>query len=230
MSAPKKSMDARELDRRCSDLLALKRHRSSKVRFKPPFDVPKKGLDWVPLALPLLESSAWAAMGVYEFRAIFLLTVEHARHHRLENGYLVVTYDQFQGRGIPRKHIKRTLDNLDQLGLIEIVHRGSARKDASRYRLTFFSSTVRGNRTEYAPPENDWIEDELNVLEDRRKPPKRQTRSSRKNSFTGGKSATGLVVKSSTSARGQPHPENAAHRRGNRAHSNGYDRSGDQVH
>jgi hypothetical protein len=223
--APKKPLDKREHDRRRRDLLLLKQHANSNVRFKPMPDVPKKGLDWVALTLPLLESTAWADMGIYEFRAVSFLLIEHMHHHRTENGYLKATYSQLEGYGIPRKHIKRTLDNLVQLGLIKTMHRGSVSKDPSEYQLTFLNSTVRGNGIQYIPAQNDWTATELRVLDGLQKRPKRQTRSPPKNSLTGGKSATGLVVRSATSEGVQPRPEINRFTRGNRAHSNGLDRS-----
>jgi hypothetical protein len=87
--------------------------------------------------------------------------VEHCRNAGKENGYLVVTYDQFVEWGIPRKFIKPTLSELVNARLLIIEHRGrgySGRGDPSLYRLTYLKSKFvpAAGSPYFLEPTNDW--------------------------------------------------------------------------
>jgi hypothetical protein len=159
--------------------------------------------------------------------------VEHLRHHRTENAYLLAPYTQLEGCSIPRSKIARTIDRLVDLGLIEITHQGGraggARQNPSLYRLTFVNHVLHSARIEYLPAGNDWLEVEQEMLAGRRQRPKRHARPPLKRGFNGARSATNLVVINAPIEEVQPRPEIARLTRRNRAHSNGLDRSGGPV-
>lgn len=86
---------------------------------------------------------------------------EHCRNAGKENGYLIVTYDQFVEWGIPRRFIKPTIAELVNAKLLVVEHRGrghGGRGDPSLYRITYLKSKfVPGVGSPYfLEPTNDW--------------------------------------------------------------------------
>jgi hypothetical protein len=125
----------RALDQRRADLLALQRHRNSKSSFKLTLDVPY-GFCFAAIPPVLLQSLVWNSLGIYDLRLISFLLAEHLRHGRTMNGYLTATYDQLVAQRIPRSSIARTINNVVELGLVEVTHQGGhaggARQNPSR--------------------------------------------------------------------------------------------------
>ena len=111
----------------------------------------------------LLESPAWRSLSRYSFLALFRLEAEHCNHAGKENGWLIVTYDQFEEWGIPRKWIKPTITDLVNVKLLVIERQGKAAKSGdgtpTLYRLTYLPSKhvpIAGSPY-YLEPTNDWI-------------------------------------------------------------------------
>jgi hypothetical protein len=196
-SAPSGLMHKRARDRDRADLLALQRHRNSKSSFKLTLDVPS-GFCFAAIPAVLLQSRVWNSLGIYELRFIFFLLGEHLRHACTMNGYLMATYDQLEAQRIPRSFIARTINNLAELGLLEVTHQGGhaggARQNPSLYRLTFLNSSLRSVAIEYLPATNDWVEVELALLDGRRQRKKRHKDPSLKRSSNGVKKETNLVI------------------------------------
>jgi hypothetical protein len=129
-------------------------------------------LGFVAIPAVLLQSLVWNSLGIYEIRFLSFLLAEYLRHGRTMNGYLTATFDQLEAQRIPRSFIARTINNLVELGLLEVTHQGGhaggARQNPSRYRLTFMNSSLRSVVTEYLTATNDWVEVELALLDGRR--------------------------------------------------------------
>jgi hypothetical protein len=127
----------------------------SKVRDVPP------GQPFVQKGVKLLESQAMRGLSRYAHLMLLRFEVEHCRHAGKENGYLIVTYDQFVEWGVPRKFIKATLGELETAGLLIVEHKGRARGgdgQPSLYRLTYLKSKhvpICGSPY-YVEPSNDW--------------------------------------------------------------------------
>jgi hypothetical protein len=193
----------RALDQHRADLLALQRHRNSKSSFKLTLDVPS-GLCFAAIPTVLLQSLVWNSLGIYDLRLISFLLAEYLRHGRTMNGYLTATYDQLVAQRIPRSSIARTINNVVELGLVEVTHQGGhaggARQNPSRYRLTFMNSSVRSVAIEYLPATNDWVEVELALLDGRRQRQKRHKDPSLKRGVNDVKKETNLVIITDTNA------------------------------
>lgn len=101
----------------------------------------------------LIASEAWRTAGRAARGILDRLELEHMAHGGNENGNLTCTYDDFASYGIRRKSIAPALNELVELGLIEIVARGrggnAAYRHASRYRLTYLA-------TRSAAPTDEW--------------------------------------------------------------------------
>jgi DNA-binding HxlR family transcriptional regulator len=130
------------------------------------------------------------------------------------NGYLTATFDQLEMQRIPRSFIARTINNLEELGLLEVTHQcghaGGARQNPSRYRLTFLNSSLRSVATEYLPATNDWVEVELALLDGRRQRRKRHRTPPLKRRLNGVKEETNLVIINETNGEAQSSSETSA--------------------
>jgi hypothetical protein len=163
---------------RLQDMKILAGYRNEKAKFKTYFVVPKKGVCTVPTAL--LESEIWSDLRIYELRFIRALLIVHARAGGTKNGRLILTYERLKKWGIRSDHIKRTINKLEELGLLEVTHNGGP-GDPSLYRVTFLPHIERLNgRISYFPPGNEWIEIEMQITEgsrnarSKRQPPGRK--------------------------------------------------------
>jgi hypothetical protein len=69
------------------------------------------------------------------------LEIEHLQHGGVQNGALVVTYDQLVEYGVYRHGIAPAVRELEELGFIEVMKRGCALngqfKEPSVYRITY---------------------------------------------------------------------------------------------
>jgi hypothetical protein len=150
----------------------------NKSSFKPSKvrDVPA-GESFVQHWSRLIESRAWRSLSRYAFLALFRLEAEHCNHAGKENGWLVVTYDQFEEWGIPRRWIKPVVTELVNAKLLVIERQGRAAKGdgvPSLYRLTYLKSKfvpVAGS-PRYIEPSSDWqaLEDPNATIPDQPKP------------------------------------------------------------
>jgi hypothetical protein len=130
--------------------------------FKPSkiSDVPPKQ-PFIQRWVGLLESLALRSLSRRGHLMLLRFEVEHCRNAGKENGYLVVTYDQFVEWGIPRRFIKRTIAELVYAKLLIIEHRGrghGGRGDPSLYRLTYLKSKFvpAAGSPYFLEPTNDW--------------------------------------------------------------------------
>ena len=132
-------------------------YRSAKVRDIPP------GEPWVPHSAELLASDAMRSLSRPAFLMLARIELEHCRHSGRENGYLVVTYNQFVESGILRRLVRPTIAELQAVGLLVVEHQGRYgagrnKTDASQYRLTYLKSKfvpVTGTPY-YLEPTNEW--------------------------------------------------------------------------
>jgi hypothetical protein len=99
----------------------------------------------------------------HAFRAMLRLEAEHCNHAGKENGYLIVTYDQFVKWGIPRKWIKSALTELVNVRLLVIERQGRAAIGGdgfpTLYRLTYLKfkyEPITGS-PRYYEPTNHWL-------------------------------------------------------------------------
>jgi hypothetical protein len=108
---------------------------------------------WIAHRLVLLVSPAWQARPKPLAGILERLEIEHMRHAGLENGNLIVSYDQFVAFGVSRKIIRAAEVCGRALGLIEAVHSeesiGGVRAP-NRYRLTYVPE--KGKRA----PTDEW--------------------------------------------------------------------------
>lgn len=110
---------------------------------------PPEGEPWVWQTLGLLQSPVIRKLSLNGWRTFNFLLVEHGSHAGQCNGELRATYDQLaEYAGIPRKHVRAALFELESMGLVRTTFRGG-RNCPSRYRLTFYG-------TEDGPATNEW--------------------------------------------------------------------------
>ena len=119
------------------------------------------GKSFVMHSAELIGSAAWRTRSIHVARLLDRLEVEHCAHAGRENGYLTVTYDQLVEWGIGRRFIKGAIEDAAESGLIEVyagLYRGGARRQPSRYRLTYLKSKfvpVAG-APYFVEPTNEW--------------------------------------------------------------------------
>lgn len=106
------------------------------------------------LTVELLESAAWAAMGLAARRIVERVAIEHMHHGGTRNGLLIVTYDDFEIFGVRRKSIAKAIKEGVELGFLDVTYRGGRSygitKRASKYGLTWLP------RCDMTPPTNRW--------------------------------------------------------------------------
>jgi hypothetical protein len=107
---------------------------------------------FVPLRREVLASPAWRAMGINERRIIELLMISHMAHAGKENGRLGATFNQIVAFGVARSEIRKSIDRLEELGLVERTVR--EHRVMTRFRLTFLPARREDNT--FAPPGDEW--------------------------------------------------------------------------
>jgi hypothetical protein len=116
---------------------------------------------WVPHSSELIASPSWRARSIHTVRLLDRIELEHCAHAGRENGYLTVTYRQFVDWGIGRRFIKAAIDEAVRLGLLVVypgLYRGGARRQPSRYRLTYlkWKFVPAVGAPYYLEPAHDW--------------------------------------------------------------------------
>jgi hypothetical protein len=108
---------------------------------------------FVPHLAEMIASPAWRALSLGGRRILDRLEIEHVNHGGVENGRLPVTFDDFARAGVRRQSVRDGLREVEALGFVEIVERGSAGNAGYRrphvFRLTYLP-------TASAPPTHDW--------------------------------------------------------------------------
>jgi hypothetical protein len=101
---------------------------------------------WVPLKV--MGSPAWCGLSLSAKRIMDRLLIENYRHHRMNNGRLRVSYEQFRGHGVALCCIATALRKLVKAGLLAITKgaREDERQGPNLYRLTFLG-TIDGPAT-----------------------------------------------------------------------------------
>jgi len=145
--------------------------KSSKIHDVPP------GEAFIQHAAKLLTSRSWRSLSLYARQALDRLEIEHCAHAGKENGYLIVTFDDFQKWGIPRKWIKPAITELVNVNLVIIERHGLARNGngiPSLYRLTYLKYKLMPivGSPYYLEPTNEWrvFEDPRIPIPDKPKP------------------------------------------------------------
>lgn len=120
----------------------------SRITRRFPIETP-----FVPYSRALLESVALRSLSINARRCFDRLMLEHVQNAQLENGRLIVTYEDFCRYGATRESIADALAELEATGLIRIVERGGFHFGERRphlYRLTMFPTW------DLEGPSNDW--------------------------------------------------------------------------
>src|SRR3712207_5280047 len=76
--------------------------------------------------IEMWESPAYRTLSLSAHRVLSRLEIEHAHHGGNDNGWLPVTFDQFQEYGIERHCIAPAVRELEMLGFVEITEHGRA--------------------------------------------------------------------------------------------------------
>lgn len=84
-----------------------------------------KGQAFVWLTRDIIESPAWRAMSQNARLVIDRVCLEHMAHGGGQNGFLPVTYDDFENAGIRRGSIRRAIAEALALGFVEMTQKGT---------------------------------------------------------------------------------------------------------
>lgn len=109
---------------------------------------PPAGEPWIWLTREIIESDAWASLGINARRILDFLLLDHMAHAGTENGNLKATYKQLEIFGVASRYATGAIQQLEDVGLIE-CHRGGMRV-ATTYMLTWLPSK------DGAPPTDRW--------------------------------------------------------------------------
>jgi hypothetical protein len=105
------------------------------------------------LPIELLRSPAFRSLSLTALRILFRIELEYAQNGGRNNGYLVVTFDQFVEYGARRKSIPPSLNELTTRGIIDIPEKGRAGngpwRRPNKYRLTYRDASGK-------PPTDEW--------------------------------------------------------------------------
>lgn len=108
---------------------------------------------FAPRTIDMLRSPAMRVLSLSARRLLDRIEIELADHGGTENGKLPVTYDDFVRFGIHRHAIAPAINEVVQLGFVEITEQGRAGnaefRSPSLYRLTF-------RHTDRHNPTNEW--------------------------------------------------------------------------
>lgn len=109
------------------------------------------------MPLSLFQSPAYQALSPPGNRVLTRLIVEHLSHGGFEYGRLKCTYGDFEEAGVRRRSIAPAIRECEELGLVEVVKRGtpsiSAQRQPSQYRLTFLQGRDQGGTI---MPTDEW--------------------------------------------------------------------------
>ena len=110
----------------------------------------------------LIASPAWKARSIHCARLLDRLELEICAHAGHENGYLIVTYDQFVEYGIGRRFVRLAIEEAVELGLAEVtrqgLYRGGSRRQPNLYRLTYLKSKFvpTAGAPYFLEPSHEW--------------------------------------------------------------------------
>ena len=108
---------------------------------------------FIPRPTAMLESPAYRQLSLSAHRVLSRVECEHGRHGGMDNGALIVTFNDFQAYGVDRHAIAPAIRECVALGFLEITEHGRAGngdfRKANRFRVTYL--TRRG-----AAASNEW--------------------------------------------------------------------------
>jgi hypothetical protein len=113
---------------------------------------------WVHHTTELLNSPVWNALTLSAWRGLRLLEREHSRHAGRENGFLILTYKQWEEAGIKERFVKEAIDLLCEVGLVQVTRQGRYPGILSMYRLTYlhWKFVPIAGLPYYLQPTNEW--------------------------------------------------------------------------
>jgi len=120
---------------------------------------PPEGQQWAWMTSTMMGALTFRALSIAARRILDRLHVEHMAHAGMENGALVVTYDQFEEWGVTRDDIRRGLEELYVTGFVEQTRQGfrvASSKTPSLYALTWLP-THAGDIAQATPPSHLWM-------------------------------------------------------------------------
>ncbi|WP_056195543.1 hypothetical protein [Methylobacterium sp. Leaf123] len=112
------------LARRKADATGRSTGKFADPRFKKLNAVPQ-GQAFLWLTRDMVESPAWRAMSQNARLVIDRVCVEHMGHGGGQNGFLPVTYDDFENAGIRRGSIRRAIAEALALGFVQMTQKGT---------------------------------------------------------------------------------------------------------
>jgi hypothetical protein len=121
--------------------------------FEPPFVVH---------TAELIASPAWRARSIHVVRLLNRLELENCAHAGRENGFLVVSYEQFVKAGIGKQYIKNAIEDAVVLGLLVVDQgrwRGGAKGLPNKFGLTYLplkTVPLDGTPPYHILPTNEW--------------------------------------------------------------------------
>jgi hypothetical protein len=159
---------------------------------------------FAPRLIEMLRSPAYRALSRAAHQVLARLEIELADHGGMDNGELIVTFDQFEEYGIHRHAIAPAIRELVALGLVEITEQGlggnAEYRRPSKYRLAY-RPVGRAESTD------EWrkitAEDAMRIAEGARGHPEKPSVEKRteKPKFPSAVSATGKKQKTSVEKR-----------------------------
>ena len=119
------------------------------------------GMPFVQLSIELICSPAWRALSINGRRLIDFLLIRHMEHGGSENGNLLATYDELEEFGIARRLLRKTIQEVENLRLIDVERggrKGFTQTHYSRFRLTFLPDRNVSDRgiNYFGEPTNEW--------------------------------------------------------------------------
>ena len=117
---------------------------------------------FIPHTPELLSSEAWRGRSVNATRILDRLELEHLAHAGRENGFLIVTHQQFVEYGVCKHNVKSGIEENELRGLLIVTNQGSrkggAKNNPSRYQLTYLQWKMfpAVGPPQYLDPNHEW--------------------------------------------------------------------------
>jgi phytoene dehydrogenase-like protein len=133
---------SRKLDRRGRATGSLRTGKRGKITWQ-----------FCPLPYEMMGSPPFRVLGLAERRVLDRIQCEHGMHGGVDNGRLIVTYQDFEEFGIDRHAIKPAISVCVALGFVEVTQKGRSGvgefRKPNAFRLTYLPVPPMG-------PTNEW--------------------------------------------------------------------------